>query len=96
MTVDIYTDNVLGGERELLESCQFGDYDIVLATNATVAAFCNDIYCLDIPWILKTNSRYTKCWTANWATIWAIETQRSWLPAAAVAGKLFPYTVHHR
>ena len=30
MTVDIYTDNVLGSERELLESCQFGDYDICL------------------------------------------------------------------
>ena len=57
MTVDIYTDNVLGGERELLESCQFGDYDIVLATNATVAAFCNDIYCLDIPWIFENKQQ---------------------------------------
>lgn len=57
MTVDIYTDNVLGGERELLESCQFGDYDIVLATNATVAAFCNDIYCLDIPWLFDNKQQ---------------------------------------
>lgn len=57
MTVDIYTDNVLGGERELLESCQFGDYDIVLATNATVAAFCNDIYCLDIPWVFENKQQ---------------------------------------
>lgn len=57
MTVDIYTDNVLGGERELLESCQFGDYDIVLATNATVASFCNDIFCLDIPWLFDNKQQ---------------------------------------
>lgn len=57
MTVDIYTDNVLGGERELLEGCQFGDYDIVLATNATVASFCNDIYCLDIPWLFDNKQQ---------------------------------------
>lgn len=57
MTVDIYTDNVLGSERELLESCQFGDYDIVLATNATVAAFCKDIYCLDIPWLFDNKQQ---------------------------------------
>ncbi len=57
MTVDIYTDNVLGSERELLESCQFGDYDIVLATNATVAAFCHDIYCLDIPWLFENKQQ---------------------------------------
>lgn len=51
LSCDIYTDNVLGSERELLEGCQFGNYDIVLATNATVAAFSNDIFCLDIPWL---------------------------------------------
>ena len=51
LTCDIYTDNVLGSERELLEGCQFGNYDIVLATNATVASFSNDIFCLDIPWL---------------------------------------------
>ncbi len=39
LSCDIYTDNVLGSERELLEGCQFGNYDIVLATNATVASF---------------------------------------------------------
>ncbi|MCQ4935515.1 TRAP transporter substrate-binding protein [Anaerotignum propionicum] len=51
LSCDIYTDNVLGSERELLEGCQFGNYDIVLATNATVASFSNDIFCLDIPWL---------------------------------------------
>ncbi|MDD3395276.1 MAG: TRAP transporter substrate-binding protein [Anaerotignum sp.] len=51
LSCDIYSDNVLGSERELLEGCQFGNYDIVLATNATVASFSNDIFCLDIPWL---------------------------------------------
>ncbi len=51
LSCDVYTDNVLGSERELLEGCQFGNYDIVLATNATVASFSNDIFCLDIPWL---------------------------------------------
>ena len=57
LSCDIYTDNVLGSERELLEGCQFGNYDIVLATNATVAAFENDIFCLDIPWLFDNKQQ---------------------------------------
>ena len=57
LTCDIYTDNVLGSERELLEGCQFGNYDIVLATNATVASFAHDIFCLDIPWLFDTKQQ---------------------------------------
>lgn len=57
LSVDIYTDNVLGSERELLEGCQFGNYDIVLATNATVASFDNDIFCLDIPWLFENKQQ---------------------------------------
>ena len=57
LSCDIYTDNVLGSERELLEGCQFGNYDIVLATNATVASFENDIFCLDIPGLLDVKQQ---------------------------------------
>ena len=57
LSCDIYTDNVLGSERELLEGCQFGNYDIVLATNATVASFDNDIFCLDIPWLFDNKEQ---------------------------------------
>ena len=57
LSCDIYTDNVLGSERELLEGCQFGNYDIVLATNATVASFDNDIFCLDIPWLFDNKQQ---------------------------------------
>lgn len=57
LSCDIYTDNVLGSERELLEGCQFGNYDIVLATNATVASFSNDIFCLDIPWLYDSKQQ---------------------------------------
>lgn len=57
LSCDIYTDNVLGSERELLEGCQFGNYDIVLATNATVASFDNNIFCLDIPWLFDTKEQ---------------------------------------
>ena len=57
LSCDIYTDNVLGSERELLEGCQFGNYDIVLATNATVASFDNDIFCLDIPWLFENKQQ---------------------------------------
>lgn len=57
LSCDIYTDNVLGSERELLEGCQFGNYDIVLATNATVASFSNDIFCLDIPWLFDNKEQ---------------------------------------
>lgn len=57
LSCDIYTDNVLGSERELLEGCQFGNYDIVLATNATVASFENDIFCLDIPWLFENKQQ---------------------------------------
>ncbi len=57
LTCDIYTDNVLGSERELLEGCQFGNYDIVLATNATVASFDHDIFCLDIPWLFENKQQ---------------------------------------
>ena len=57
LSCDIYTDNVLGSERELLEGCQFGNYDIVLATNATVASFDNNIFCLDIPWLFDNKEQ---------------------------------------
>lgn len=57
LSVDVYTDNVLGSERELLEGCQFGNYDIVLATNATVASFDHDIFCLDIPWLFENKQQ---------------------------------------
>lgn len=57
LSCDIYTDNVLGSERELLEGCQFGNYDIVLATNATVASFDHDIYALDIPWVFENKQQ---------------------------------------
>lgn len=54
MTADVYSDNVLGSERELLEGAQFGNYDIVLATNATVASFSRDMFILDIPWVFES------------------------------------------
>lgn len=57
LSVDVYTDNVLGSERELLEGCQFGNYDIVLATNATVASFDHNIFCLDIPWLFENKQQ---------------------------------------
>ena len=57
LSCDIYTDNVLGSERELLEGCQFGNYDIVLATNATVASFSHDIFALDIPWVFDNKQQ---------------------------------------
>ena len=57
LSCDIYTDNVLGSERELLEGCQFGNYDIVLATNATVASFSHDIFCIDIPWLFDNKQQ---------------------------------------
>ncbi len=57
LSCDIYTDNVLGSERELLEGCQFGNYDIVLATNATEASFSHDIFCIDIPWLFDNKQQ---------------------------------------
>lgn len=57
LSCDIYTDNVLGSERELLEGCQFGNYDIVLATNATVASFSHDIFAIDIPWLFDNKEQ---------------------------------------
>ena len=57
LSCDVYTDNVLGSERELLEGCQFGNYDIVLATNAPVASFLDDMYVLDIPWLFQTKQQ---------------------------------------
>ena len=64
LSCDIYTDNVLGSERELLEGCQFGNYDIVLATNATVASFENDIFLLGYSAaVLITSNGFMKFWT---------------------------------
>lgn len=61
LSCDIYTDNVLGSERELLEGCQFGNYDIVLATNATVASFSHDIFALTFLGYSTTNNKFMKC-----------------------------------
>ncbi|EFC90897.1 TRAP dicarboxylate transporter, DctP subunit [Dethiosulfovibrio peptidovorans DSM 11002] len=49
ITVNIYLDNQLGGDREILEGCQFGDISMVSQTTAPQVAFIPELAVFDIP-----------------------------------------------
>ncbi|NLA90822.1 MAG: C4-dicarboxylate ABC transporter substrate-binding protein, partial [Synergistaceae bacterium] len=49
MKVEIYLDNQLGGDREILESCQLGDIAMVSQTTAPQVGFIPELAIFDIP-----------------------------------------------
>ncbi len=49
ITVNIYLDSQLGGDREILEGCQFGDISMVAQTTAPQVAFVPELAVFDIP-----------------------------------------------
>jgi len=49
ITVNIYLDSQLGGDREILEGCQFGDISMVAQTTAPQVAFIPELAVFDIP-----------------------------------------------
>lgn len=49
ITVNLYMDSQLGGDREILEGCQFGDISMVSQTTAPQVAFIPELAIFDIP-----------------------------------------------
>lgn len=53
MKVEIYLDNQLGGDREILESCQLGDIAMVSQTTAPQVGFIPELAIFDIPMLYE-------------------------------------------
>lgn len=51
VTVEIYPNQQLGGDRELIEGTQMGDIHACSPSSTPVAPFCSEYYVLDIPFL---------------------------------------------
>lgn len=54
MKITVYPNSVLGGDRELLESCKDGDIPFVVQNTAPQVSFLKDTAVFDIPAVFKT------------------------------------------
>ena len=54
MKIQVYPNSVLGGDRELLESCQDGDIPFVVQNTAPQVTFMPDIAVFDMPCVFNT------------------------------------------
>ena len=54
MKIQVYPNSTLGGDRELLESCQDGDIPFVIQNTAPQVAFMPDLAVFDMPCMFRT------------------------------------------
>lgn len=52
ITIEVYPDGVLGGERDLLEAVGLGTLDIAVAASAVVSNFSPDFKLFDLPYLV--------------------------------------------
>ena len=55
--VNVFADNSLGADREVLEATQIGDIDITLSNVAPLAATYSDLYLFDTPFLFETREK---------------------------------------
>lgn len=55
--VNVFADNSLGADREVLEATQIGDIDITLSNVAPLAATYSDLYLFDAPFLFETREK---------------------------------------
>lgn len=55
--VNLFEDNSLGADREVLESVQMGEIDITLSSTAPLAATYSDLYLLDTPFLFPSREK---------------------------------------
>jgi len=53
ITVNLKSNGVLGGEREVLEGMQIGSIDMAISSTGPVGGFVSDTYVLDLPFLFK-------------------------------------------
>lgn len=55
LTIDVFSNSQLGGERELVEGVQMGSIDIGLAANSAVVNFIPSVIYWDLPYLIEDN-----------------------------------------
>ena len=55
MKISVYPNSVLGGDRELLESCKDGDIPFVVQNTAPQVTFMKDTAVFDMPALFENN-----------------------------------------
>lgn len=55
--VEIFPNQKLGGDRELVEACQLGDVTMTSPSGSPLAAFVPDLYVLDIPFSFRDRAQ---------------------------------------
>ena len=55
--VDLFPDNQLGGEREVVEAAQLGDIDIAMTATSPIASLVPDLYMFDAPYVFTSREQ---------------------------------------
>ena len=53
IAIDIVTDSVLGGERDMMEGMKLGTIDMALITNFSLGSFSTEWEIFDLPYIFQ-------------------------------------------
>ena len=61
MKISVYPNSVLGGDRELLESCKDGDIPFVVQNTAPQVTFMKDTAVFDMPALFETIDEVRTC-----------------------------------
>ena len=62
MKINVYPNSVLGGDRELLESCKDGDIPFVVQNTAPQVTFMKDTAVFDMPALLRRLMKSGNMW----------------------------------
>ncbi|WP_027848851.1 TRAP transporter substrate-binding protein [Marinospirillum minutulum] len=60
ISIEIFPNGQLGGERELIESIQLGNIDLIFVSSAPLASFNKQFFALDMPFLFKDRASVYK------------------------------------
>ncbi|CAM3872848.1 TRAP transporter substrate-binding protein [Alkalicoccus chagannorensis] len=55
LQIDIFADGALGGEREMIESLQMGDQEMVLTSTGPMSGFAEEVTVVDLPFLFENH-----------------------------------------
>lgn len=54
IVINVFADNSLGGEREVVEGAQIGDVDLATSSTSPLASFYSNLYLFDTPYLFES------------------------------------------
>lgn len=57
MTLELYPDNLLGGDRDMVEAVSMGTIEMCNVATGTISNFCEELFTLDMPFLITDLER---------------------------------------